>query len=551
MSRNLVMRKDNENLTMKRNRFLIFIVAPFILNFLFSAATHAVTVTNSYVFIENNVDDEYFITPRTTDPRFSGANKYTRYSKSLQLSLGYMGYVNTAIQANQFVDIWLENSQIDRPFTGNRCMRGYCNDDSGYWPAQYLGKEGAYKIVQSNINGESYYARGIFSDSTYQYFLKLPVGTAESYSYRSCMTKTDYNPSKGETCQSVGGQIIASHEFNITKSGHIKLTSTGALQEIFIDSNGNPTLGLGSQFCRIGIVLNQNGIICQVVDHETKGEIFANIMLSLKVNSTLIPFVPAANTILIGPDDGSNSWYYYNTTYPASYYFKGNNKNVSIFLSNTFLKRLVSSNVDFKNSQEFFTFSFTNSAVPQSGYYEFTPSNTLILKPRDYGISIIPADFNPNQSKTGKVGNEEPPIEFNYIVTTSGPRQADSITAAVDGPSTTLKGQSYCLFSSNDDKLQVPFSAYLSFKNYTGSLESYRASCDSNEISLKNALWEETPWAKPNEDLGSFYRTNLDLSFPMNEANSFFTLDGIDWLGTVSASGTVTVKAIWTGPDIH
>ncbi len=37
----------------------------------------------------------------------------------------------------------------------------------------------------------------------------------------------------------------------------------------------------------------------------------------------------------------------------------------------------------------------------------------------------------------------------------------------------------------------------------------------------------------------------------MNDANSFFTLDGIDWLGTVSASGMVTVKAIWTGPDIN
>lgn len=88
----------------------------------------------------------------------------------------------------------------------------------------------------------------------------------------------------------------------------------------------------------------------------------------------------------------------------------------------------------------------------------------MIIKPRDYGISIIPADFNPNQSKTGKVGNDEPPIEFNYIVTTSGPRQADAITAKVEGPMTTLKGQPYCLFSSNDDKLKVPFSAYLRLK---------------------------------------------------------------------------------------
>lgn len=522
-----------------------------IANYLMAFSALGANVTNSYVFVENNVDNEYFITPRTTDPRFSGSNKFTKYAGASQLSLGYMGYVNTGIQANRNIDIWLENSQIDKPFTGNRCMRGYCSDNSGYWPAQYIGKNGAYKIVQSNINGESYYARGIFSDSAYHYFLQLPVGTVENYSYRACMTNIDYDPSKGESCQSVGGNIIASHEFNITKSGHIKLTSTGALQEIFIDSNGNPNIGLGSQFCRIGIISNQNGIICKVIDHETTGDIFANIRLALTINRTLIPFAPAANTILIGPDDGSNSWYYYNTTYPANYYFKSNNKNVSIFLSNTFLKQLITSGVDFTNSQEFFTFSFTNTAVPQSGYYEFTPSNTLIIKPRDYGISIIPADFNPNQSKTGKVGNDEPPIEFNYIVTTSGPRQADSITAKVEGPMTTLKGQPYCLFSSNDDKFKVPFSAYLSFKNSDGSDAKFRASCDSNEISLKNALWSETPWDKPNQDLGSFYRTNLDLSFPMNESNSFFTLDGIDWLGTVSATGNVTVKAIWTGPDIQ
>ncbi len=535
---------------MKKNTLLIFFACA-ILNSFTSMTASAATVTNSYVFVENNVDNEFFITPRSTDPRFSGSNKFTRYSGTSQLSLGYMGYVNTGIQANQNVDIWLENSQIDRPFTGNRCMRGYCSDNSGYWPAQYIEKDGAYKIVQSNLNGESTYARGIFSDSAYQYFLKLPVGTAETYSYRACMTRTDYDPSKGESCRSVGGNIIASHEFNITKSGHIKLTSTGALQEIFIDSNGNPNIGLGSQFCRIGIISNQNGIICQVVDHETSGDIFTNIRLSMKINTTLIPFTPAANTILIGPDDGTNNWYYYNTTYPANYYFKKTNKNVSIFLSNTFLKQLITRGVDFTNSQDFFTFSFTNTAVPQSGFYEFTPSNTLIIKPRDYGISIIPADFNPNQSKTGKVGSSEPPIEFNYIVTTSGPRQADSITAKVEGPNVNLKGQSYCLFSSDDDKFKVPFSAYLAFKNENGTEASYRASCDSNEISLKNALWEETPWDKPNQDLGRFYRTNLDLRFPMNDSNSLFTLDGIDWLGTVSASGTVAVKAIWTGPDIQ
>lgn len=167
-----------------------------IANYLMAFSALGANVTNSYVFVENNVDNEYFITPRTTDPRFSGSNKFTKYAGASQLSLGYMGYVNTGIQANRNIDIWLENSQIDKPFTGNRCMRGYCSDNSGYWPAQYIGKNGAYKIVQSNINGESYYARGIFSDSAYHYFLQLPVGTVENYSYRACMTNIDYDPSK-------------------------------------------------------------------------------------------------------------------------------------------------------------------------------------------------------------------------------------------------------------------------------------------------------------------------------------------------------------------
>ena len=511
----------------------------------------ATTVTNSYVFIENGVDSEYFITPKTTDPRFSGANKYTRYSGSSQLSLGYMGYVNTSIRANQNVDIWLENSPIDGPFTGNRCMRGYCGDDSGYWPAQYIGSDGAYKIVQSDVRGESTYARGIFSDSTYRYFLSVPVGTVETYSYRACMTTVDYDPSRGESCRGVGGNIIASHEFVITKSGHIKLTATGAIQEVYIDTNGNPSLGPGAQFCRLGTVSRVDGLICQMINHETTGDIFTNIRLGLKINSTLIPFTPTGSSIKIGPDDGSDNWYNYNTTYNANYYFTNNSNHIAIFFSNTFFKQLIAQNVDFTNSQDFFTFSFTNTAAPQSGFYEFTPSNQLVIKPRDYGISIVPSDFVPNPSKTGKVGASEPPIEFNYIVTTSGPRQADSITARVEGPNINVSGRNYCLFTSDDDRYQVPFSAYLSFKNASGIEESYRSNCDSTEISMKNALWVETPWDIPNQDLGSFYRTNLDLSFPMNDSNSLFTLDGIDWLGTVSASGTVVVKAIWTGPDVH
>ena len=48
--------------------------------------------SNSYMFIDNDVDDEYFITTSSLDPRFTGANVWTKYPTN-QRSLGYITYV--------------------------------------------------------------------------------------------------------------------------------------------------------------------------------------------------------------------------------------------------------------------------------------------------------------------------------------------------------------------------------------------------------------------------------------------------------------------------
>ena len=109
---------------MNKKYFLLFLTSC-LLNGVFSSSGLAVALSNSYVFIENGVDNEFFVTPRSLDPRFTGANKFSRYSARNQESLGYMGYTNTSIRANQNVDIWFENSPIDSPFIGNRCMRNY------------------------------------------------------------------------------------------------------------------------------------------------------------------------------------------------------------------------------------------------------------------------------------------------------------------------------------------------------------------------------------------------------------------------------------------
>lgn len=509
-----------------------------------------------YVIVENQIDNEFFIVANRVDPRFSGSNVFTKYQRNSQLSLGYMGYSGSPFSSSYNTgDIWLENSPVNQPFIGNRCMTNNRNcPATSYWPAQQLRENGAYKIQQTGTPGESGYSRPILSESFYRWLAELSPGTEYTFDLRTCTSRDDYDLGN-TTCMTSGGRITTQqHYIPTNKKGNIILKGTGALQEVFVDSNGNPTIGLGSNFCSTGIVGNDSGVICKLVELETKGSsISGSFTVRMYIDSAKLGLsrAPSASSIKY---KGTNSsrWTNWSSTTNMSEIFNNGSQNIEVFLSNTYLKSLVdaSPNSNVTLADSVYTFAF-QSPLPQSGFYEFTPSNYLVIKPRDYGISIIPADFNPNPSKTGKVGNEEPPIEFNYIVTTSGPRQADSITAKVEGPQTTLKNQSYCLFTSSDSKFNVPFSAYLSFKNEKGVKESYRASCDSNEISLKNALWTETPWDKPNEDLGSFYRTNLDLLFPMNDSNSFFTLDGIDWLGTVSASGTITVKAIWTGPDIQ
>ncbi|NIF48661.1 fimbrial protein [Enterobacter sp. Ap-1006] len=510
--------------------------------------THAANVNNQYFFIENQVDGEYFITPGKTDPRFSGANVFTRYAANDQLSLGYMGS-SGSLARNSYADIWLEDSPISRPFIGNRCMRNArdCPSD-GYLPG-YIGKQGVYHISMTTTSGEAGTPRGIFSDSAYEYFRNLGVGSVEKYRYYYCYTNNNYNPAAGQTCATVGGRV-GNHEFTMSKVGHMSLESTNALQEIFIDSAGNPIIGLGSEFCRVGYVGSQNGAICQMVKYKMKGSVLSPMRMSMKVNTAKMGFTPGSSTIRLSPN-GSSGWVNYSSTTRASDLITSNNGGIYVFFSQQFLKELIARNVDLRNSQEFFTFLFTNTAVPQSGYYEFSPSNTIILRPRDYGISIVSKDLTQNQKREGKVGDKEPPLLFEYVVTTSGPRQADAITAQVFGPVVRRNGQPYCLFSSSDGKIGVPFSAYLSYRNNRGQEVSSRASCDNQPISLNAARWEQAAWPSPYQNDGRFYRTNLSLIFPMNEANSQYSMDGQDWMGVVSATGEVRVSATWSGPDIQ
>ena len=72
------------------------------------------SVSNNYLFIENAIDSEYFITPSALDPRFSGSNTWIKYGTS-QVSLGYLGFVGWTAPGNYYQGLSGESVVIVAP----------------------------------------------------------------------------------------------------------------------------------------------------------------------------------------------------------------------------------------------------------------------------------------------------------------------------------------------------------------------------------------------------------------------------------------------------
>lgn len=537
-------------------KIILFLVAYSSIN---GAAYSAnASVSQGYTFIENNIDNEFFIAgeKRNGNNRFNGANVYSKYAvqNNDQDSLGYMG-VNASIFSRDGIgEIWLENSPINSPFIGNRCKRrsGDC-PSNGAWPGDIL-HNGVYNIRQSSTNGTSNYVRPIFSDNFYNYLLSLPTGTVTTFKLGSCFLRDSnipsYDPSNNINCPYLLSQGYRGSQdletFIATKQAHLKLIATNAIQEIFVDETGNPSIGLGSDLCKIGVVQGETGTICKVVELEYTGHIGDNLTLQITYDTSLIPFTPGRNELMFS-GDGKNFISHRNSS-NFNKLMKNDDQYIYFFFSSSYLLKLVTQTSSVNDKA--YSLFFENSGYSQSGYYQFTPSNRVIIKPRRYGVSIIPSDFIADSKRQGKIGPNEKPISFEYIVTTSGFRQANTITAEVSGPTMKLKDNNYCIFSSSDNSIQVPFIGYLIYKDENNKKIQNRTGCNKEIISLNNAKWELTPWDSPSQDYGSYYRTTISLDFPMNNSQSLFSLSGDDWIGTVFADGEVTIRAQWTGPDV-
>ncbi len=504
------------------------------------------SVSNNYLFIENAIDSEYFITPSALDPRFSGSNTWIKYGTS-QVSLGYLGFVGWTAPGNYYQDMWIDNSPINGPFRGIRCYSGSQCPSTGFIAGQGTDNNGFYHAQVGSVAGVIGGAYGFASltDTAYEYFRNVPTGSSETYVFNRCYTSVNYDYSSGQRCKDQSTGLWNYVNYTLTKRGHLSLVSTNAFQELWVASDGTPSITKDSGYCELGVVGGADGVICKMVSYNLQqtANLTASLTFRAYVDTAMLGFTPGPATVRYS-GNGSN-WYNYGTS--TAYYnvFTTSGEYIYIFLSKAFLKNLVDSGISITNSQPF-TFGFYNGLTPESGHYQFTPSLQLNIVPKEYGISIVSSDNTASASGSGTIGDAAP-IEIDYTVTVSGPRQADSITAQVIGESTTINSVPYCLFTSPQGGLSVPIPAFLQYNSQSGGVVQKRNSCSEAAINMSDAQWQQTPWDANNNDDGSYYATDLKLLFPMNDSRSMLTVSGTDWEGVVSASGEIKVTANWVG----
>lgn len=509
--------------------------------------------STDYVFVENQSDNNFFVTPGSIlDPRITGSNswtglKYTGSGEIHQQGLGYIddGYNRPLTAGNKF-DMWLEGFSVSHPLTGLRCINWYkgCNIDTALILPESTDNNGFYGVTVTS--GSLKWSHGMMSDAFFLFLEQQPVGASFSLTIDSCQSSVNYNASAGERCkdQSTG----AWYERKVThqKAAHLRFINTNALAEVYINSDGIPTLGEGATDCHVQTIGTANGIACKMVNY--------NLQTNGLSNTSIHIFPAIANASLVSAIkhedmqfslDG-NSWKKVNGL--ASYYtfnqLKSSNS-IYVFFSSNLFKNLVKlglSNIDTAN---LFNFRFRNLLSPESGWYEFSTSNKIIIKPRDFSVSIISDDYSSAPSREGTVGTSAPDLEFGYIVTTSGKTSADEVKVSVTGPSQSLNGHPYCIFSSADGQTKVPFPAHLHFVTSNNSEKSIDIGCDDVWHDMSDALWMSTPWSDSSGDVGVMDKATVKFAIEMNDPRSLKSVDNHDWYGDVSASGEIHVKATW------
>ncbi|HIF9482185.1 hypothetical protein IHC92_18970 [Photobacterium damselae subsp. damselae] len=503
------------------------------------------TDANDFIFIENDQDSDMYIGLATShfDPRLTGSSAWVKYSRSKQISLGYAGMgVDKYLYSGYLLDIWDENSPIRQPYISQSCW----TKDSGCNPATSTPTTAPYRVDNKGFYGlvtthnHEDYAR--LSNSFYQYVKAMPVDSSLSRDMNVCYIKGSYGFDNTKKCVDQPNHVLRTYHLTHTKKAHIKVMKTDAFSDIFIDTNGNPTIAPGSKGCEFLNLSGYDGIACDFVKFDIKAggpnSYFDDTKFKIVFPDPV--FAPDSSShvkISIKGESWSSSNYSRNVEDMLGH------DTFQVFFSNRYLKKVISNSTkDSTLLNNLLYLEFSHDTATKSGYYEVSGSTTINVKPRDYAVSIISTDGLLHPRKEGKVGIDK--LNFEYTVMQSAPVRSTSyeLELSQDNPGTDSNGN--CLFyrkGSHDKSTAVAVPAYIKFLEKSGSYFNKKVNCDNGIVSL-NDIKEDTA---VSDGFGLILHSKVNLIFDLRDPSLAKDMSGNDWEGNASQSGKVTLRAIW------
>lgn len=503
----------------------------------------------NFLFIENQEDSNLFVAPTDAlDPRLSGANAWTSLKGTRQVSLAYVdnGY-NTDIN-NWNVDMW-EEGPINQPYINQRCIMSYTRCDPNTAeavnkPAVVDGK-GFYGLLGAAAG----WGHAKLSASFFDYLRSMPVGSRLLREMNLCATLVSFNAATGARCKDQASGYWYVRKIEHKKAGHIKFTQTNAISEVTVDSNGNPYVLPGSRGCENYVLNNVSGVLCRFLDYsfiEDGSQTFDPIYLFTNIKDASLKSAISATDVQVTANMTNWAWNGYDYT---ARYLK-NQQSVSLFLSGNFFKQVVRLGLQDRLTRDLINFNMRNAHAPESGYYEFSGTTEIIIKPRHFSVSILSSEGITNPYREGQIGKDV--LSFQYNISDSGPVSADVLEMILAQDKGTPY-QGYCTFYPADDQepeSAVPIPARLVFDSTRyGANYRHPIGCDRVPVNIRTlAIKDSQPahnWVDPNGNPGitRFYLLKLD--FDLTDPRAAQTTEGSMWEGERHQSGTLTIKGSW------
>lgn len=495
-----------------------------------------------FLFVENKVDNEYFVTTINAEPRLRGMNKLSKFPQ--QPSLGHYGY-SKWLAENSIVDIWGDPISITHPFLGLSCDRAAPNcPASGMIPAYHLDDIGFYRAKTGGGVQGGAAPIAVISPTFYEKLRSNRLASLESMILFWCYTQVDYDP-RTTRCKDLPNWQAKLWFFNIAarKIGHLTLNPQDEMNEIWVSSDGTAQVKRNFQNCHEAVVAGVDGVVCKILDYKYERSNDVSMNVSLHLDPQLLRQYNPSGIDVRFSSNGTTWW---NWTQEATFksLFLPDKSQISVFMSKSFFRSMMTYGISWDGERSMFSMRFRNTKLPDSEAYQFSTINAIRIVPKAYGISIVSADGQHYPHQTGYIANEKPPIQFDYRITMSAPKFADLVTVQVIGKSTEIKGNFYCLFESADKKLQIPIPSSVIYTNFNGQRITKQNNCRPDLIDLTAGHWAAEPWSNAQ---GFYYVSNISLKFDMGDVISQKTVDDQDWLGVVMADGMIQVKAQWMG----